>query len=241
LEIISTLLETRKIRCQAKSINVLWRELGPPSRFGRLNLPVFNKSNENMGTTFQSTTRSDYSDCLLALPHIQIEFLLNCAFEPHIKIEMNIADPLLQNTPQPGPIDMDPALKSTNGWITTLESSADAAAGEQHDRDIFDASMRALNHRRRAENPMESLKLVEFSVELPDARIVQLAADFTDWEKSPLDMIRFADGTWSTTVPLPAGIYSYRFLADGQWYDDPRAFRRDPNAPNSAKSYVRVK
>ena len=64
--------------------------------------------------------------------------------------------------------------------------------------------MRALNHRRRTSNSMPPLKLVEFSVELPEAGTVQLAADFTDWDDAPLDMIRFDSGVWSTTVPLPA-------------------------------------
>lgn len=86
-----------------------------------------------------------------------------------------------------------------------------------------------------------TLKLVEFSVELPDAKIVQLAADFTEWEEAPLDMMRFDSGIWVTTVPLPAGIYAYRFLADGEWYDDPRAARRDPDSPGAAKTFVQVK
>ena len=134
----------------------------------------------------------------------------------------------------------EPALKSGNGWITALEPSI-STADEQRARDIFEASVRALSHRHHEENTTESLKLVEFSVELPEARRVKLVADFTDWEKSPLDMIRFADGTWSTTVPLPAGIYAYRFLVDGQWYDDPRAILRDPDSGNCAKSYIRVR
>jgi len=54
-------------------------------------------------------------------------------------------------------------------------------------------------------------------------------------------MIRFDGGIWSTTVPLPAGIYAYRFLADGQSYDDPRAIRRDANSCGAPKAFVHVK
>lgn len=85
------------------------------------------------------------------------------------------------------------------------------------------------------------LKLVEFSVALPEAEIVQLAADFTDWDQAPLDMVRFEGGVWSTTVPLAAGIYPYRFLVDGRWYDDPRALRKKPGSLRATKAFVQVK
>jgi hypothetical protein len=97
--------------------------------------------------------------------------------------------------------------------------------------DLFDASLRAVSQRPpRANNPAPDLKLAEFSVQLPEATKVQLAADFTDWEKSPIDLIRFEDGVWSTLVPLPPGNYAYRFLVDAEWYDDPRDLWR--NASN---------
>lgn len=85
------------------------------------------------------------------------------------------------------------------------------------------------------------LKLVEFSLAMPAAKTVQLAADFTEWEQSPIDMIRFDDGVWSTTVPLPAGTYAYRFLVDGQWYDDPRTARRGPNSARGPKALIQIK
>ena len=66
--------------------------------------------------------------------------------------------------------------------------------------------------------------------------MVQLAADFTEWEKSPIDLIRFENGVWSTTVPLPPGVYAYRFLVDGHWYDDPRALRR-----NHSNAVIQIK
>jgi 1,4-alpha-glucan branching enzyme len=82
---------------------------------------------------------------------------------------------------------------------------------------------------------------VEFSLHLPEARAVQLAADFTDWERSPIDMVPFEDGCWSTTVPLPAGIYAYRFLVDGRWYDDPLVTRLDPDSSHTSEFYIQIK
>jgi hypothetical protein len=77
----------------------------------------------------------------------------------------------------------------------------------------------------RAEKPVNrslvELKTTEFHLEAPFAESVKLAADFTDWEKFPLDMIKSEDGVWHITVPLRPGHYSYRFIVDGEWCDDP--------------------
>lgn len=88
---------------------------------------------------------------------------------------------------------------------------------------------------------MPELKLVEFSLEMPGAKSVQLAADFTDWQSSPIDMIRFGDGVWSTTVPLPPGVYGYCFLVDGCWHEDPRAIRRVNLPGDIGKALIMVK
>jgi hypothetical protein len=131
--------------------------------------------------------------------------------------------------------------KLSSGWRSPSEMFKTALINASQESEIFDASLRALNHRKPSDNSMPELKLVEFCVELPAAKIVQLAADFTDWDEFPLDMMRFDDGIWSMTVPLPAGIYFYRFLVDGEWYDDPRAAQCDPNRAGSARAFVQIK
>jgi 1,4-alpha-glucan branching enzyme len=73
------------------------------------------------------------------------------------------------------------------------------------------------------------LKPTEFSLEASSAKAVQLAADFTDWEKSPLEMTRAEHGVWRIMVPLAVGNYSYRFIVDGQWHDDPHCDYHIPN------------
>ncbi|MBU6411768.1 MAG: glycogen-binding domain-containing protein [Verrucomicrobia bacterium] len=75
-------------------------------------------------------------------------------------------------------------------------------------------------------NPLAEFKDVEFRMDAPAAKSVKLVADFTDWEKSPLDMIRSHDGEWFTIVPLLPGNYAYRFLVDGRWFDDAHSERR---------------
>jgi 1,4-alpha-glucan branching enzyme len=58
---------------------------------------------------------------------------------------------------------------------------------------------------------------------------VQLVGDFTDWQQRPINMQKGVDGNWHVTVELLPGKYSYRFLVDGQWRDDPECTLRVPN------------
>lgn len=84
------------------------------------------------------------------------------------------------------------------------------------------------------------LKQIEFHLEAPAAHSVKLAADFTDWEKYPVDMIRSGNGVWFTQVPLLPGNYSYRFIVDGQWRDDPRPAQRVPNPFGTVNAVMNV-
>lgn len=81
---------------------------------------------------------------------------------------------------------------------------------------------------------------MEFSLEAPMARSVKLAADFTDWDRFPLDMIQSVDGVWWTIVPLLPGEYNYRFIVDGQWCDDPRACLHVQNPFGTSNAVVQV-
>jgi hypothetical protein len=76
--------------------------------------------------------------------------------------------------------------------------------------------------RQLSSHSRSELKITEFHLEAPFAESVKLAADFTEWEKFPLDMMKSEDGLWFITVPLPPGPCPYRFIVDGRWYDDPR-------------------
>ena len=56
---------------------------------------------------------------------------------------------------------------------------------------------------------------VRFYVRAPGATVVELVADFREWE--PLAMLEVDDG-WAITVPVEPGIHRFGFLVDGVWY-----------------------
>jgi len=81
---------------------------------------------------------------------------------------------------------------------------------------------------------------VTFRFEECGANRVKLAADFTGWEKQPIDLRQMEDGTWHVAVELPSGQYSYRFLVDGEWRDDPRCLDYEPNPFGTINAVVTV-
>ena len=87
---------------------------------------------------------------------------------------------------------------------------------------------------------LHPLKKVEFTFKSPSANSVKLAGDFTEWEKFPVDMMHSADGVWFTVVPLVPGSYSYRFIVDGCWCDDPRSALHAPNPFGTKNAIIHV-
>jgi hypothetical protein len=107
--------------------------------------------------------------------------------------------------------------------------------GEAKPRDA-----KARKARQASNNSKPTLKNTEFQLAAPSAVSVKLAADFTDWEKSPLDMTKNSDGVWSTLVVLLPGRYHYRFIVDGTWCDDPNCTELIPNAFGSGNSVIEI-
>lgn len=69
-----------------------------------------------------------------------------------------------------------------------------------------------------------------FQIKAPEAHHVYLAGEFTGWETDPIKLKKSKNGTWKTTVALPAGTHQYRFMVDGEWRDDPAATERIVNS-----------
>ena len=68
----------------------------------------------------------------------------------------------------------------------------------------------------------------EFRFFRPNASGVFLVGDFNDWRTDQLKMVRHEDGYWVLRLPLPAGDYKFRYVADGAWYTDFAAFGIEP-------------
>ena len=58
-----------------------------------------------------------------------------------------------------------------------------------------------------------------FSLDAPRAGEAYVAGSFNDWAIVPLS--RNPMGIWTCTIQLEPGEYEYRFLVDGEWWDDP--------------------
>lgn len=88
-----------------------------------------------------------------------------------------------------------------------------------------------------AEKPKD--KTIEFHLSMPQAQSVAVAGTFNNWDtkRHPLQK----DGTnWKTSVSLAPGRYEYRFVADGQWLNDPNAKETVGNDFGSTNSVLIV-
>ena len=70
---------------------------------------------------------------------------------------------------------------------------------------------------------------VTFSLEATHASEVILMGDFDNWDPKVHPMRSNGNGMWNRTLMIPPGRYEYKFLADGQWIEDPR---NDQNCSN---------
>ncbi len=56
----------------------------------------------------------------------------------------------------------------------------------------------------------------------PDAKLVQLAGDFTNWEENKnINLIKNENNIWETSLEIEPGSYGYKFIVDGKWVKDP--------------------
>jgi hypothetical protein len=71
--------------------------------------------------------------------------------------------------------------------------------------------------------PVESPVRVRFALSAPAAREVSVAGDFNGWRPDAAPAERGADGVWRVTLPLEPGSWSYSFVVDGKFVEDPLA------------------
>ena len=69
---------------------------------------------------------------------------------------------------------------------------------------------------------------VEFCFYRPQAGFVEIVGEFNGWRHGDLPMHRGTDGHWHAKIDLPAGVYRFRYRADGEWFTDYAAFGLEP-------------
>lgn len=121
------------------------------------------------------------------------------------------------------------ANRLPQGFVAELNSSAERAASHT----ASDSSEAGTI------SPGQSGMTV-FRLEAPSADTVKLVADFTGWDKRPLDLTQAEKGVWRLTVALPPGRYAYRFLVDGEWCDDPACQHCEPNPFGTRNAVIEV-
>jgi hypothetical protein len=136
------------------------------------------------------------------------------------------------------PEKVEAALKIVESAEQVAVAAKPAKGGAA--REAISRKRAASAAKKTARQPTRELKNIEFFLEVPSAHSVKLAADFTDWEKSPVELSQSKDGIWHAAVPLSPGEYFYRFIVDGEWHDDPRPVARVSNPFGTSDAVLRV-
>jgi hypothetical protein len=73
------------------------------------------------------------------------------------------------------------------------------------------------------------------------AEHVALCGEFNDWSPESISLTRGDDGSWQVTVPLAPGSYRYKYLLDGEtWENGADADRYEENAYGTVDSVIVV-
>jgi serine/threonine protein kinase len=86
--------------------------------------------------------------------------------------------------------------------------------------------------------PTQRMYNVEFTLNAPNARIVNLAGEFNNWSATAAPMHKRPNGEWAVTLQLPAGKYQYKMIVDGKWTPDPENPTQVPDTYGGYNSVV---
>ncbi|MDH3393137.1 MAG: isoamylase early set domain-containing protein [Desulfobulbaceae bacterium] len=80
----------------------------------------------------------------------------------------------------------------------------------------------------------------EFSLIAPEAKEVFLVGEFNDWNGDGFKMRRYKNGVFKKKTKLQPGKYEYRFVVDGEWWNDPNNPNRRANSFGSENSVMDI-
>lgn len=72
------------------------------------------------------------------------------------------------------------------------------------------------------------------------AERIVLAGDFNGWSRDATPLARGADGVWRTSLVVPSGVWSYKFIVDGRWLPDPLNRERVDDGHGGENSVLRL-
>jgi hypothetical protein len=141
---------------------------------------------------------------------------------------------------QHGALEM---TKTDSGWITTVRLKAgkywykfviDGGWTTDQDNDLTeDDGMGNTNSVYYKTNQVFSLP------GFLNARDAFLSGSFNNWNPGELPMSRGPFG-WSIGMYLAEGTFTYKFVVDGKWYQDPRNNNHLPDGHNGFNSVLRI-
>jgi 1,4-alpha-glucan branching enzyme len=91
-----------------------------------------------------------------------------------------------------------------------------------------------------AATPSAALHRVRFALAQHEAESVYLAGTFNEWHPTATPMRNGVGEFWSVELELPAGVYEYRFLVNGDWVDDPQAAETADNPFGGRNAVLRI-
>jgi hypothetical protein len=100
--------------------------------------------------------------------------------------------------------------------------------------------MASKTKRAQAGDPSAARRVTLIAPLAGPAQVVIVTGDFSNWSPEGIRLERGADGKWSTTLQLRPGEYQYRLIVDGEWWNNPGAGRRVPNAFGSENDVLVV-
>jgi 1,4-alpha-glucan branching enzyme len=71
-------------------------------------------------------------------------------------------------------------------------------------------------------------KRITFQYDAPEAGTVSVAGSFNDWDIFSHPLKQNGNGR-QKAIYLEPGVYEYRFVVEGAWYNDPRCAERRVN------------
>jgi len=84
-------------------------------------------------------------------------------------------------------------------------------------------------------------KPIEFKLYAPQAKRVNLAGSFNDWDTKMLAAKKDSKGNWTAKASLRPGRHEYKFIVDGSWLNDPHCNSCVVNSFGTKNCTVEVK